>query len=102
MALTRAQPDPKRFQASKLTLLVDRFMTHFIKVGGVLVVTAVLGIFVFILSQIFPLLRRAEVRELRSAAAPKGDYAVIGADEWSALPFVAELSGKVHFLDVER
>jgi len=102
MALPRTPPDPNRFQASKLTLLVDRFMTHFIKVGGVLVVTSVLGIFVFILSQILPLVRNAEVKEVQSIAAGKGDYAVIGADEWSALPFLAELSGKIHFVDAVR
>ncbi len=102
MALSRIPPDPNRFQASKLTLLVDRFMTHFIKVGGVLVVTSVLGIFVFILSQILPLMRSAEVKEVRTIAAGKGDYAIIGADEWSALPFAAELSGKIHFIDVVR
>jgi phosphate transport system permease protein len=102
MALFRTKPDPARFQASRLTLLVDRFMTHFIKVGGVLVITAVLGIFVFILSQVLPLMRGAEVKELKSIAVPKGDYAVIGADEWSVLPFLAELSGKIHFVDAER
>jgi len=77
-------------------------MTQFIKVGGVLVVTSVLGIFIFILSQILPLMSAAEVREVRSIAAGKGDYAVIGADEWSALPFLAELSGKIHFIDATR
>jgi phosphate transport system permease protein len=102
MASPRTAPDPNRFNASRLTLFVDRFMTHFIKVGGVLVVTSVLGIFVFILSQILPLMRGAEVKEVRSIATEKGDYAVIGADEWSALPFLAELSGRIHFIDAAR
>src|SRR5258707_652454 len=97
--MSNLKHDPQRLEPSRLTLLIDRFMTHFIKVGGVLVVAAVLGIFVFIFSQVLPLQRSAEVREVKTIAAPKGDYAVIGADEWSALPFLAELSGKVHFLD---
>lgn len=99
--MSSLKPDPKRFEPSRWTLFVDRFMTHFIKVGGVLVVAAVLGIFVFIFTQILPLLRSAEVKELKTISVPKGDYAVIGADEWSALPFLGELSGKVHFLDAE-
>ncbi len=77
-------------------------MAQFIHVGGVLVVSAVLGIFVFIFSQIIPLMRGAEVQEMTSIPVAKGDYAVLGADEWSALPFLAELSGKVHFVDTVR
>jgi hypothetical protein len=37
-------PDVSRFEPSRKTLLFDRFMTQFIKIGGVLVITAVLGI----------------------------------------------------------
>ncbi|HYR59488.1 MAG TPA: ABC transporter permease subunit [Chthoniobacteraceae bacterium] len=92
-------PDPKRFQPSKLTLLIDRFMTQFIKVGGVLVIASVLGIFVFIFSQIIPLLRSAEVKSGPAASLPAGNYAAIGADEWSELPFVAALDGKVRFVN---
>ena len=97
--MSRRKPDPNRFIPSRWTLFIDRFMTHFIKVGGVLVVAAVLGIFVFIFSQILPLLRSAEVKEGRTVALPKADYVAIGADEWSELPFLAALDGKVRFID---
>ncbi len=97
--MSRQIPDPKRFEPSRWTLFVDRFMTHFIKVGGVLVVAAVLGIFVFIFSQVLPLLRSAEVKEGNVVPVPKGDFAVIGADEWSELPFLAGLDGKVRFVN---
>jgi phosphate transport system permease protein len=95
------KPDPKRFEPSRWTLFVDRFMTHFIKVGGMLVVAAVLGIFVFILSQTLPLLRSAEVKTGKAVAVPKIEYAAIGADEWSELPFLAALDGKVRFVSPE-
>ncbi len=97
--MNRRKPDPQRFIPSRWTLFIDRFMTHFIKVGGVLVVAAVMGIFVFIFSQVLPLLRSAEVKEGKTVAVPKAEYAAIGADEWSELPFLAALDGKVRFID---
>lgn len=89
-----------RFEPSRITLWFDRFMTYFIKFGGILVVTAVFGIFVFILSQIFPLFRGAKVEELRSVQLPAGDYKILGADEWSELPFVVDEKGRLTFLDI--
>ena len=56
----------QRFATSRATLLVDRWMTYFISIGGIAVVVAVLGIFVFILSQILPLFRGAQVKPLTS------------------------------------
>jgi phosphate transport system permease protein len=93
------KPDPKRFIPSRWTLFIDRFMTHFIKVGGVLVVAAVLGIFVFIFAQVTPLLRSAEVKSAKTVPVPADEYAAIGADEWSELPFLAALDGKVRFVN---
>ena len=68
-------------------------MTGFIKVGGVAVITAVAGICVFILWQIIPLFQHARVKELKSIAAGVKDAAVLGVDEWSELPFVADSKG---------
>ena len=45
-------------------------MTYFITIGGIAVVVAVLGIFVFILSQILPLFRGAHVKPLTSVQLP--------------------------------
>jgi phosphate transport system permease protein len=92
---------PKRFQASRNTLLLDRFMTSFIGLGGVLVITAVFGIFIFILSQIVPLFRDAEVEEISSFPLENKDYKMIGVDEWSALPFVVEPNGALSFIDLK-
>ena len=99
-AKTTPPPVPARFQVAKATLLMDRFMNQFIKIGGLSVIVAVFGIFVFILLQILPLFRDAEVTELRSVPLEKGDYIQVGIDEWSELPFVLQPDGDLLFIDV--
>lgn len=91
--------DESRFTTAKTTLLIDRFMTHFIKIGGISVIAAVLGICLFIFLQILPLFRGAKVHEKSLVTLPAGDYLALGADEWGELPFVAERSGKVQFIN---
>ncbi|HEX8312244.1 MAG TPA: ABC transporter permease subunit [Chthoniobacteraceae bacterium] len=76
-------------------------MTHFIKIGGVLVITAVLGIFLYILIQIVPLFQGAKVKELATVALPKAEYPLVGSDESALLPFVVQPQGKLLFIDVE-
>jgi phosphate transport system permease protein len=91
---------PERFQASRATLFMDRFMTHFIKVGGGIVIAAVLGIFIFILIQILPLFQGARVKELQTVQLQPGKYSVMGVDEWSQLPFLVRADGKICFADL--
>ncbi|MDE1171769.1 MAG: ABC transporter permease subunit [Verrucomicrobium sp.] len=92
---------PDRFQSSKWTLFVDGFMTRFIKTGGLVVITAVLGIFVFILSQIIPLFQGAKVGPLQTVDLPAGKYLILGVDEGGELPFVMRDDGQMSFIDVE-
>ncbi len=89
-----------RFATARSTLLVDRFMTYFITIGGIAVVVAVLGIFVFILSQILPLLQGAQVKPLTSVQLPPQSYAVLGVDEWTELPFLVATDGTLAFVDL--
>ncbi len=91
---------PARFRVARATLLVDRFMNQFIKVGGLSVIVAVFGIFIFILLQILPLFRGAEVEELASYQLEPADYVQIGIDEWSELPFAMQADGDLVFTDV--
>ena len=84
-----------RFETRRSTLLFDRLMTGVIKIGGALVITAVLGIFVFILWQILPLFRSARVAELKSIPLPAGKYVVLGCDEWGEKPFAVQPDGKI-------
>jgi phosphate transport system permease protein len=94
-----APPIAERFRVARPTLLFDRFMTHFIKVGGIGVVSAVLLIFVFILIQIWPLFQGARVEFDQSFDLPAQPFAVIGSDEWGELPFLIEPDGTIHLLD---
>jgi phosphate transport system permease protein len=97
---------PARFQVALGTLWFDRFMTRFIKVGGILVIAAVAGIFVFILSQVIPLFRGAEVKPVRTFDAPKSDAGertiAIGLDDWSELPVLVGEKGTLTFVDTRH
>jgi len=89
---------PTRFRVTQRTLWFDRLMTALIKVGGVLVITAVAGIFLFILAQILPLFRGAEVAEVKSV--PAGPAALLAVDEWAELPALIGADGTLTFIDV--
>ena len=92
-------PDPDRFQTARSTLMVDRFMTSFIKVGGLAIIAAVFGIFVFILVEILPLFSQASVKPIGERQGPQSSpTVVIGVDEWGELPFVLTEDGILHFL----
>ena len=91
---------PKRFRPSRSTLFVDRFMTQFIKIGGLAVICAVFLIFIFILGQVIPLFKGAVVEQFQSEQLPAGDYRAMGVDEWGELPFVINQNGEVFFVDL--
>lgn len=100
----RREPDPRRFEASRWVLFVDAFMNRFIRVGGVAVVVAVIGIFVFIVSQVAPMFRSAKV-DLAGATAsrialPEGDYVAVAADEWGERPLALRSDGKIYVSDL--
>ncbi|MDF1740284.1 MAG: hypothetical protein P1U86_14075, partial [Verrucomicrobiales bacterium] len=96
--------DESRFDVSRKVILTDSFMTWFIKLGGVMVVAAVVGIFVFITSQVIPLFKGASV-DLDAAATsetalPPGKYLGIAADEWMEKPFAIRDDGKIVYADL--
>lgn len=79
-------------------------MTGLIKVGGVLVISAVVGIFFFILAQVVPLFRGARVAPLKSipTGVDVSKVVLVGVDEWADLPVLVEADGALTFIDVER
>ena len=99
---------PERFKTARATILVDRFMTAFIKIGGIGIILAVLAIGVFIIAQVLPLFRSATVEpapashevDLRSVLAQGDESVVLGLDEWGERPFVVTRSGSLAFCDV--
>lgn len=92
MPVTTQTPHaPKeRYKPQRSVLAADRWMNHFIKIGGIGVIAAVAGIFVFIASQIAPLFGPAKVHELSKhpIVLPKtaGAVAALAVDEWSESP----------------
>jgi phosphate transport system permease protein len=99
---TTQEPAPitrQRFEATKSTYIIDTAMTYMITVGGISVIIAVLGIFVFILSQILPLFQGARVEALQQVPLPPSTYAVLGADEWGEYPFLVTSQGQMAFLN---
>jgi phosphate transport system permease protein len=92
-------PDPQRFRVSKGTLRVDAFMTRFIFFGGLGVILAIFGIFFFILAEIVPLFQGATVEEREIISTEVEHPLLLGADEWSELPFVLGQDGRFHFID---
>lgn len=92
---------PARFQVALATLVFDRFMNHFIKIGGIAVVGAVLGIFVFIGAQIIPLFQGARVNRTRTVAlGVDKEFVAMGSDEWTELPFFVDRKGSIYFQDL--
>jgi phosphate transport system permease protein len=81
-------------------LLIDRFMTRFIKVGGFGVITVVLGIFVFILWQVIPLFGAPGSRNSEECSARPSGLCVLGLDEYSELPFTIDADGQLSVVDL--
>ena len=83
----RSRDPAPRFGTARSTLLVDRCMTYFITIGGIAVVVAVLGIFIFMLSQILPLFRGAHVQALTSVQLPHCQiWLALVVLLWAAIP----------------
>lgn len=92
--------DPARFQTARATLLVDRFMTSFIKIGGLAIIAAVFAIMVFIAWQVVPLFGSASVTERGVIDVPAGLTTVsIGIDEWGERPALLGADGRIVILD---
>ncbi len=99
--MPRPQPNiPERFRVARPTLLLDKFMTHFIKLGGISIILAVALIFIFIFSQIWPLFKGASVEPRDAFPVEQGDYVAIGSDEHMELPFFVTGDGRIFFKDL--
>jgi len=79
---------------------MDRFMSQFIKIGGLAIIVAVFGIFAFILVQVIPLFQGAQVKEAKTVELPKAKPHVLDVDEWGPLPFLLKPYGGILFVDL--
>lgn len=94
------RPPSRQYPIARSALAIDRAMNHLIKVGGISIIAAVFGIFLFILLQILPLFRGAQVARAGTVAFPPGDYVALGVDEWGERPFALRRDGTLLALDL--
>lgn len=96
----------ERYKPQNSVLVADRWMNHFIKVGGIGVIAAVCGIFIFIASQIAPLFGSAKVAELSKYRIPfpakSGAVTAMAVDEWSERPLFVTDRGQVHSYSIPQ
>ena len=92
---------PKKYEISKMTLFMDKFMSRFITIGGLSVILAVLLILVFIGKEVVPLLQEAKVSKIETISIPKVKPKAIVVDEWTTLPGLVT-SDSVFFIDFEE
>lgn len=84
---------PERFRVARTTLWIDRLMTGVIISGGLLVIAAVLGIFVFIFAETLPLFGSASVEKKDSQALLSKSFdheSVFGLDRHGHHAFALE------------
>ncbi len=77
-------------------------MSRLIRAGGASIIVVVLGIFAFILFQVFPLFQSAHVLSLWKQKLPTQNYIALGMDEWGELPFVVTDQGQVLWVRPEN
>lgn len=82
---------------TRLTLLTDLWMGRIIRVGGVGVVLAVVGMLLFLVLQVFPLFVGAKVSPLTPVPLTASAVA-FGEDEYGEMPFAVEANGRIRFL----
>ena len=89
-------PSEARFQVSRFTLWTDLWMGRLIRVGGVGVVLAVVGMLVFLVAQVFPLFTGAKVSPL-AAIKLTAPAVALGEDEYGELPYTVDAQGLIRF-----
>lgn len=95
-----AKPLPSRFQVSPSTLYFDHFMNYAIKIGGIGVIAAIAGIFIFLTYQTLPLFRGATVEFEQTLDMGELQISSMGIDPWSELPLFVSADGTLTFYDI--
>ncbi|MEY3958960.1 MAG: hypothetical protein RJA37_1563 [Verrucomicrobiota bacterium] len=86
-----------RFTVAPATLFMDVWMGRLIRIGGVSVIAAVVGMLLFLLLQILPLFSGATVSRLESFKVPAGTVA-FGEEDSGAIFFFVTGQGEVVFM----
>jgi phosphate transport system permease protein len=77
-------------------LLTDLWMGRVIRIGGIGVVLAVVGMLLFLVLQVFPLFVGAKVSPLTPVPLTASAVA-FGEDEYGEMPFAVEANGRIRF-----
>ena len=85
-------PVPRRGINAR-TRLFDRLGRYLIAGGGIGIIAAVLGIFVFVAGETYPLFGGAEVHPTGSIALPEGPPLAVGVDPYRQFAFAVVPSG---------
>lgn len=93
---------PQRFRVSRRILFTDNFMGLLIVAGGLMVIAAVFGIFLFILKEALPLFGSAKVQPSTTPAQIVAEKSVIGVDEWGRMPFAFNGGNSIDFYDLKQ
>lgn len=96
---SKESPSESRFQVSRSTLLIDLWMGRIIRFGGISVVIAVIGMLLFLVSQVLPLFSGAKVESLAPVKFEVSSTA-LGEDEYGELPFTCNAQGVINFRKV--
>jgi phosphate transport system permease protein len=90
-------PPESRFQVARGTLLADVWMGRLIRLGGVGVIAAVIGMLLFLLWQVVPLFSGAEVTPQAAVALRPGAVG-FGEDESGEVVYAAHPDGTLRFV----
>ncbi len=94
-------PDNDRFVVPPRFVRRDRLMRRIIQVGGALVVVVVLLMLVFVVGEVWPLVRGATVTPARTVAVDLAANTVaLGVDDHAELPFLLDAAGRFTFVDL--
>ncbi len=75
-------------------------MNHIIRIGGVAVILAVLGIFFFIVKEVVPLFSGANVAAEKSVLSESKLPLEMGVDEWGTYPFLYDGGNELTFISM--
>ncbi|HTF57912.1 MAG TPA: hypothetical protein VK661_11835, partial [Planctomycetota bacterium] len=83
--------------------LADRLARWVVSAGGIAIIASVLGIFVFIVFEVLPLLGGADAEPRPSIALGSGARAVgAGVDEYETVGFVVSSAGRLEYFALEK
>ncbi len=101
-AATKSSPPAKPASSgtARSRLLADRWFRRFVTAGGLAIIASILGILIFILLEVIPLLRGARVERVAEVAA-SGKPAAVVTDEYRTRVASLGLDGQILFSTFE-